>query len=353
MFIVPKFHLGNAVTSLCGDHASMTLRVILSNLKGEIAMPTATQPISLKPGSTYYPREKSIQTPPSLKPEEPADDLNDSPEPEIEYLKKAGQLKVEEAEYWEKYYDNADENYEWNNGYLEVKPVSDLLTNSMHDWFTKLIDHFLETRQIGQKIFLETGFRLVLPSKTVIRRPDYGIVLHSNPVPLTVTGKIHTYPGICDLCVEALSDSGPQEIKRDTETKFWEYAAGGVKEYYIVYANDEELMGFYRLNDRGVYIPIEPVDNVIRSSVLPGFQFRLDDLYRRPSLKKMACDPVYETFAFPAYKKALQEVEQERREKERERQEKELALQRADLAEQKVAKMAEQLRNLGIEPDEL
>ena len=346
-------------------------------------MPTATQPISLKPhsGSTYYPIKKSIQTPPSSKLEKPPDDLNDIPEPEIEYLKKAGQLKVEEAEYWEKYYDNADESYEWNNGYLEIKPVSDILTNSMHDWFTKLIDYFLETRQIGQKIFLETGFRLVLPSKTVIRRPDYGIVLHSNPVPLTVTGQTHTYPGICDLCVEALSDSKPQTIKRDTETKFWEYAAGGIKEYYIVYANDEELMGFYRLNNRGVYIPIEPVDNVIKSLVLPGFQFRLDDLYRRPSLTEIACDPVYETFAFPAYKKALhdveqarrekelalQQAEQERQEKERERQEKKLALQQAEqerqekererqekeLAQQKVAKMAEQLRKLGIDPDEL
>ena len=218
------------------------------------------------------------------------------------------------------------------------------------------------------------GFRLALPNKTVIRKPDFGIVLHTNPVPLKVVGETHTYPGICDLCVEALSDSGPQEIKRDTETKFREYAAGGVKEYYIVYANDEELMGFYRLNNLGVYIPIKPANNVIRSSVLPGFQFRLDDLYRRPSLKEIACDPVYETFAFPAYKKALQEieqerqqkererhekelalqqVEQERREKERERQEKELALQRAELAQKKAAKMAEQLRKLGIDPDEL
>jgi hypothetical protein len=336
-------------------------------------MPTATQPISLKPrsGSTYYPRKKTIQTPPFLKPEKPPDDLNDLPEPEIEYLKKAGKLKVEEAEYWEKYYDNTDENYEWNNGYLEVKPVSDILTNSMHVWFTQLMNHYLETRQNGQIICLEMGFRLVLPSKTVIRKPDYGIVLHSNPVPLPMTGKTHTYPGICDLCVEALSDSKPQEIKRDTETKFREYAAGGVKEYYIVYANDEELMGFYRLNAWGVYVPIEPVDNLIKSLVLPGFQFCLDDLYRQPSLKKIACDPVYEKFAFPAYKKALQQVEQERqekelalqradqecREKERERQEKELALQRAEqerqekeLAQKKVAKMTEQLRKLGIDP---
>lgn len=302
-------------------------------------MPTATQPISLKSHSTYHPQKKSIQTFPFLKLEKPPDDLNDTPEPEIEYLKKAGQLKVEEAEYWEKYYDNADENYEWNNGYLEIKPVSDIVTSLMHFWFAKLVDSFLDTKPIGQKICLEMGFRLALPNKTVIRKPDFGIILHTNPVPLKVVGETHTYPGICDLCVEALSDSKPQEIKRDTETKFREYAARGVKEYYILYANDDELMGFYRLNDQNIYVPIEPVDNVIKSSVLPGFQFRLDDLYRRPSLKEIACDPVYETFAFPAYKKALLEVEQERQEKE--------------LAQQKVAKMAEQLRKLGIDPNKL
>jgi len=105
-------------------------------------------------------------------------------------------------------------------------------------------------------------------------------------------------------------------------------------------------MKFYRLNDQNMYVPIEPVDNVIKSSVLPGFQFHPDDLYRRPLLTEMACDPVYETFAFPAYKKALQEVKRERREKE-------LALQKVELAQQKMAKMAEQLRKLGIDPNEL
>ena len=112
---------------------------------------------------------------------------------------------------------------------------------------------------------------------------------------------------------------------------------------------------------------------MIQSSVLPGFQFRPEDLHRRPEQKEMACDPVYE-FVFPAHRKALQEKEQERREKElalqraeqerqekeQERQEKELALQRAEqerqekeLAQQNAAKMAEQLRKLGIEPDKL
>ncbi len=35
--------------------------------------------------------------------------------------------RVTEAEYWEKYYEYADDDivYEWHNGYLEEKPVSD------------------------------------------------------------------------------------------------------------------------------------------------------------------------------------------------------------------------------------
>ena len=340
-----------------------------------------TTPMYLKADSTYYPREESIYTPRSFKPSVLPLEEDEWTESEIEAFKRAGKLKVDEAEYWEKYSENVDENYEWNNGYLEVKPVSDLLTNIMHDWFTKLIDHYLDTHQNGQKIFLETPFRLLLPNKTVARKPDYGVVLHNNPVPLEVNGKNHSYPGICDLCVEALSDSKPEYIKRDTEEKYKEYAMGGVKEYYIVYANDEKLMGFYRLNNQGVYVPIKPdASGLIQSSVLPGFQFRPDDLYRRPELSEMTCDPVYK-FVFPAHRKALQEKEQERREKElalqqakqerqekeQERQEKELALQRAEqecqekeqerqekeLAQQNAAKMAEQLRKLGIDPDKL
>jgi len=307
-------------------------------------MPTV--PMYLKPDSTYYPREKPIHTPWSFKAQVSPLEEDDWSESEIEALKRAGKIKVDEAEYWEKYAEDVDENYEWNDGYLEVKPVSDILTNTIHDWFTKLIDYYLTTHRNGQKIFLEMPFRLPLPYKTVARKPDYGVVLHSNPVPLEVNKKIHSYQGICDLCVEALSDTKQEHIERDTKMKYQEYAAGGVKEYYILYANDDALMSFYRLNAQGVYAPIKPgADGLIQSSVLPGFQFRPEDLHRRPELSEMTCDPVYE-FVFPAHRKALQEKEQERREKE-------LALQRAEQERQNAAKMAEQLRKLGIDPDKL
>jgi len=39
--------------------------------------------------------------------------------------------RVSESLYWEKYYEHPDFSYEWNRGYLEEKPVSDLMNVKM------------------------------------------------------------------------------------------------------------------------------------------------------------------------------------------------------------------------------
>ncbi len=69
---------------------------------------------------------------------------------------------VTEAEYWEKYYEYPDITYEWNNGYLEEKSVSDYLTFSSYKWFWKLLEHYLTTKPIAKTVGLETGFSLSL-----------------------------------------------------------------------------------------------------------------------------------------------------------------------------------------------
>ena len=66
---------------------------------------------------------------------------------------------------------------------------------------------------------------MVLPTKTTIRKPDLGVVLNSNPIPL---GDHHrSYRGIFDICVESLSDSSQTEIDRDALIKQEEYATAG------------------------------------------------------------------------------------------------------------------------------
>ncbi|CAK0769242.1 hypothetical protein CCP3SC15_390018 [Gammaproteobacteria bacterium] len=67
--------------------------------------------------------------------------------------------------------------------------------------------------------------------------------------------------------MEALSDSDKEQKERDTIIKKAEYAAAGVKEYYILHNSEERA--FYRLNTQGEYVPISPHDgDVISSKVL-------------------------------------------------------------------------------------
>ena len=244
--------------------------------------------------------------------------------------------KVTEAEYWETYYNDPDVIYEWNNGYLEEKPVSDHDSYLMYVWFVVLLQHFLQVKPIANTTGLEMGFRLNLAHHSQIRRPDLGVVLNTNPVPLL--GPDYTYQGVCDMCIEALSDSKKTEIERDTKIKFLAYQAAGVKEYYILYAKGEP-MAFYRLNQQGVYMPIKPVKgDLIQCQVLPGFQFRIGDLFDRPSLKEMSCDPVYHTFVFPEF-----EAEQKAHQKTKQLLQKEV--QRVLAAEVEVARLKALLAN--------
>ncbi|MCP4699853.1 MAG: Uma2 family endonuclease, partial [Gammaproteobacteria bacterium] len=211
---------------------------------------------------------------------------------------------VTEIEYWEKYYCHPDAVYEWNNGNLEEKMVSEHVTYATYRWFLELLGYFLQVHPAAQLTGLEMGFKLKLPEKTVIRRPDMGIVLDDNPVPLLPDDK--SYHGVFDVCVEALSDSTEEESERDMVSKKMEYAKAGVREYYILDGYSDNTR-FYRLNARGKYVSIRLAKGgVVKSKVLPGFQFRIADLYLRPSLEEMVEDSVYRDFVFPAYTKEKQ-----------------------------------------------
>jgi len=239
--------------------------------------------------------------------------------------------KISEAEYWEKYYNSRDVVYEWNNGYLEEIAVSDVLTISIYKWFFELLEHYLRTNPIAQSVLLKMGFRFTLSGKNEVRRPDLGVVLNDNPIPLLPHDK--SYHGIYDMCIEALSDSTTEIMERDTITKKNEYAQAGVKEYYILDSHRERTQ-FFRLNKaRRIYTPIKPLKGgIIKSKVLPGFQFRLEDLFSKPSPDEMINDKVYQDFVLPAYAKANQRAQLER--------------QRAEL-------LAARLRSLGIDPDQI
>ena len=235
--------------------------------------------------------------------------------------------RVSEEEYWRDYYLESDIHYEWNNGILEEKPVSDFETLAVYWWFMALLGHFLRVHPIGRIVCLEMGFRLLLPTGTVIRKPDLAVLRHDNPV--TPRPLDASYRGVFDLCVEALSDKERRGIERDTLVKKAEYATGRVPEYYILHREPERLAFFYRAPG-GLYVPLEPEDGVIHSRVLPGLRFRVDDLIRRPDHETLRHDPIYADYVLPGWRVAEERTAAEAQRADTEAQRAEAEAQRAD-----------------------
>jgi len=205
-------------------------------------------------------------------------------------------MYVSEEEYWDKYY--TDTPYEWNNGILEVKPLSDYLSNLLRHFFEDLIREYRSLGINFQQISYEIGFRMHLKKGKKIRKPDIGFV---GPNSLQMQDDDCTYKGIFDLCVEFLSDSKPSEVLRDTKQKFKEYAEAGVKEYFILDRNETNT-AFYRLKN-GFYEKIDTRDGIVRSEVLQQFQFRIEHLYSRPDMMDLLDDPVYQHYVKRDYQK--------------------------------------------------
>jgi len=277
---------------------------------------------------------------------------------------------VSEDEYWEKYYVHPEFSYEWNNGFLEVKPLTYRDGVALYFWFVKILTNFLELKPNASMFGQEATFTLYGKYGELIRKPDLGVILNSNPVPFK--SERRSYSGTCDVCIEILSYSSLREIKRDTVDKKREYEAAGVKEYYIL--DDRNLeTAFYRLNNAGIYEFIRPVkEDIIQSEVLPGFQFRISNLYNQPFLNEMVKDDVYKSFIMTEYQAEKQRAEEadrraeeadrqaeadrqraeeaERRAEE-DRQRAEVDRQRAEEAERRANSLAAKLKKLGISAD--
>jgi len=255
-------------------------------------------------------------------------------------------IKIPEDVYWEEYYELSDIYYEWNDGFLEEKPVSDYRAYLMFLWFGELLRHFLTVYPIGKTIGLGMGFRLQLPHKVTIRRPDTGIILNTNPV--EIKGSDNRYSGIVDLCIEILSDNNRKNIERDTKVKKEEYCLGGVQEYFILDGKMKRTVFYHRLKS-GKYVETRPVKGILKSRVLPGFQLRIADLTNHPSLAEMSKDEVYKNFILPFYQAEKQKVEQEREKAKQERQRADGAEQKAEQERQKANALSAKLKSLGIE----
>jgi Uma2 family endonuclease len=85
--------------------------------------------------------------------------------------------------------------------------------------------------------------------------------------------------GPADLVIEIAS---PDSVGRDRGTKFVEYEAAGVKEYWLIDPLRERAE-FYQLDEEGFYRPVSlDVEGVYRSQVIPGFSLKIEWLWQEP-----------------------------------------------------------------------
>ena len=227
--------------------------------------------------------------------------------------------QVSKEEYWAKWYESPypdfDVSYEWNNGILEAKPLPNYPQIMLYRWFSLLLGCYVQVNPIAKFIDLETGVSMTVPDASrpsgkweVVYKPDIGVILNDNPAPWGAT-ELRAFEGVCVIIVEAVSDSTMAEVRRDTEEKKRGYALAGVKEYFILDPADR-YMRFYRLTPDQRYEDIQPAAGIISSRVLPGFQFRRQDLLDLPDLADLALDETYAAYVIPGFHDAVTRLEQ-------------------------------------------
>lgn len=260
-------------------------------------------------------------------------------------------LRVSEAVYWEHYYSHPDFDYEWNDGVLEEKPMSDYVKYAMYEWLVALLREYLKVHPIARKMALEMGFRLKLAGKVTVRKPDLFVVRHDNPIALNDLDR--TYKGVCDLCIESISDSTKREVERDTIHKKSEYADVGVREYFILDPSGEHT-AFYQRTATGDYDDINlGAEGIISSEVLPGFQFRVIHLYQQPQFTDLVEDEVYRGYLMLEYQAERVYAQQERMRADQEHMRADQERIRAEQAHTRAERLAAKLRALGIEEETL
>ena len=86
--------------------------------------------------------------------------------------------------------------------------------------------------------------------------------------------------GAPDIVVEVLS---PGNNKKELKNKYDIYEEAGVLEYWVVSPQDYTFFVYKLVN--GKFVPIRPftVDDVITTTILPGFELNLKNLFARTS----------------------------------------------------------------------
>lgn len=185
-------------------------------------------------------------------------------------VKKVESRLADEQKKRRRFYEIVEENkkMEFINGEVIFHSPVKLQHNRATKLFCKLLDTFVAKHKLGF-----VGIEKIMVSLT---RNDYepDVCFFGNEKSKKFKRRQAQFPAP-DFVVEVLSES---TAKNDRETKFQDYAAHGVEEYWIVDAENEFVEQYFLQNERYELL-LKAKDGAIESVVLPEFKITIRAIF--------------------------------------------------------------------------
>ena len=202
-----------------------------------------------------------------------ADTTRIDDEPLVNGLRRpAGPMTEEEFLAW----CDEDVRAEWVDGEVIIMSPSRLRHVDLINWLCTIMGLYARNRGVGKVV--TNDYLVRLDERRVMRLPDVLFVATEH-----FDRFKPTYRDGPDLAVEVVSP----DSEGDREDKFADYQASGVREYWIIDQDAEELL-VYRLGDDGRYAEVAAVEGRVDSAVVPGFDLRVDWLWESPPPDELA-----------------------------------------------------------------
>lgn len=176
---------------------------------------------------------------------------------------------------WEEYLDwlDEDKHAEWVNGEVVMHSPVSRTHNNIGRFLMTITSAWLEHTGAGE-LFYEP-FQMRTGPDLPLRCPDLFVVLEENKSRV----KENLLDGPADLAIEIIS---PESRTRDRCEKFYEYEAGGVREYWMLDSKRTQAE-FYQRGADGFYRVVLPdASGIYQSAVLPGFFLDTNWLWQTP-----------------------------------------------------------------------
>lgn len=162
---------------------------------------------------------------------------------------------------------------EWVAGRVELRMSRSDEHQDLQRFLLALLAFWVESGDFG--IVRGAPFQMRISSHPAGREPDVLFVAREHLDRLRPT----FLDGPADIAIEIIS---PESGERDRGEKFFEYEAGGVREYWLL-DPQRRRAEWYQLQDDGAYRAIAPgPDGMYRSQVLAGLWMREEWLWQRP-----------------------------------------------------------------------